>query len=156
MIELSRRRLTSTPLSRPAPIAKPIAMTTAAPSRALSPSGSWVTMTTASETPPATDRSMPPCWTTSIWPRPAIASTAANGTMPTIALCEMLDGAIAAPSPNTAIVAIAIARKPRATRHRAWSGRVVSPVVAWFAMAPTIRPASRNRTVLSDTVHRRP
>ena len=33
-------------------------------------SGKWVTITTASETAPGTDRSMPPCWTTSVCPRP--------------------------------------------------------------------------------------
>lgn len=144
MIALSRKRLTSRPLIRPAPIAKAMAMTTAAPSLELSPSGSWVTMTTASEIPPATDRSMPPCCTTSSWPRPAMASTAANGTMPMIALCETLDGAMTAPRTKTRIVAMAMAQKPREIRNRELLSRIVSLVVASVTIAPADRVARLN------------
>lgn len=156
MMELSRNRLTSRPLTRPAPTANAIAMTTAAPSRELSPSGSWVTTTTASEIPPATDRSMPPCCTTSSWPSPAIASTAANGTMPMIALGETLDGATIAPRTKTPIVAVAIATKPRDMRNRERFRRVAS----WVAASVTMGPADRSgttqslRRVLSETVQK--
>src|ERR1700734_1429026 len=50
-------------------------------------------MTTASETPPASERSKPPCWTTSNCPRPTIAMRAANGRLPSKAPYDRLDGA---------------------------------------------------------------
>jgi len=54
------------PFTRPAQIAARKAMPIAGHSRALSPAGYLVTMTTYSESPPATDRSMPPCMTTRV------------------------------------------------------------------------------------------
>src|ERR1700733_2989124 len=50
-------------------------------------------MTTASETPPASERSKPPCWTTSNCPRPTIAIMAAKGRLPDKAPQVRLDGA---------------------------------------------------------------
>ena len=74
-------------------MAKTIAIRIAGRSSALLPAGTWVEMTTASETPPATERSNPPCCTTSICPSPTIARTAANGRLPDSAPAEMLEGA---------------------------------------------------------------
>ena len=73
------------------------------------------------------------------WPSPAIAKTAANGTMPMIALCETLDGAITPPTTKSATVAMAMAMNPRATRNR----EVVSRVVSRIFTSITIAPAGR-------------
>ena len=81
-IAFRRRRPTITPFTIPAAIAQQTAKSTAGRTLALSPAGMWVEMTTASETPPATDRSNPPCWTTSIWPRPTMTRMAAKGRLP--------------------------------------------------------------------------
>ena len=59
---------------------------------------SCVTMTTTSETEPATDRSMPPCMTTRVWPSATIARTAANGSMPSTAPLLRLLGAKSIPA----------------------------------------------------------
>ena len=48
--------------------------------------------TIVSEIIPGTERSIPPCWTTRVWPIAAIASTAANGSMPSSAECRTLSG----------------------------------------------------------------
>src|SRR6516165_4656996 len=50
-------------------------------------------MTTASETPPASERSKPPCCTTSNWPSPTMAMIAANGRLPDRAPQVTLEGA---------------------------------------------------------------
>src|SRR5690349_21195412 len=50
-------------------------------------------MTTARDTPPATERSNPPCCTTSIWPSPTIAKMAAKGKLPAKEPYVTLDGA---------------------------------------------------------------
>ena len=60
---------------------------------ALSPAGMWVVITTASDTPPARDRSKPPCCTTSIWPKPTMAIIAAKGRLPIKPPVDTAEGA---------------------------------------------------------------
>ena len=83
MIALSLKKPTRIPFAKPAAIAQrdrhQHGRAAAARCRR---AGKWVEMTTASETPPATERSNPPCWTTSNCPSPTMAMTAANGRLP--------------------------------------------------------------------------
>ena len=76
------------------------------------------------EMPPATDRSMPPCWMTSIWPRPATASTEAICSMLCSDVDETLDGAASALSANSSTVAVPIVTRPRETATRGPAGMV--------------------------------
>jgi hypothetical protein len=76
-----RIRPTSQPFTSPAAIAARNAIPMAGQRRALSPAGYLVRITTYSEKPPATDRSMPPCMTTSVCPSDAIARAEANGSI---------------------------------------------------------------------------
>ena len=71
-----------TPFTTPAASAQQAANATAGKSFALSPAGMAVEITTASDTPPATERSKPPCCTTSIWPSPTMTRMAAKGMLP--------------------------------------------------------------------------
>ena len=64
----------------------------AGPSLLPFPFGRWVTSTTVSEMKPGTDRSMPRCWTTRVWPTAARMSTAANGHSADSALAPRLFG----------------------------------------------------------------
>ena len=93
MIALSWMKPTRIPFNKPAAEAQATAIKTAGRSMALFPSGTWVDMTTARDTPPATERSNPPCWTTSNCARPTMAINAANGRLPSSAPDERLDGA---------------------------------------------------------------
>ena len=117
------------PLSRPAPSANTIATRIAGTSLPLSPSGMCVTVMTVMEITPATDRSIPPCWITSIWPRPATASTEAIGSMPRSAVPETLDGAARALTTNSSTVAQPMVSSPFETLSRGpgdRTGRAVS------------------------------
>ena len=55
---------------------------------------------------------MPPCCTTSIWPRPAIASTAATGSIPDSDVTETLAGSSSALTANSRIVAAPMVSSP--------------------------------------------
>ena len=79
------------------------------------PLGMWVTRTTVSEMKPGTERSMPRCWTTSVWPTAARMSTAANGQSEASALPPRLLGWKTALSAKTRPVAT---QMPADRRHR--------------------------------------
>ena len=85
-------RLTSTPLSVPATSAASTASRIASGSLPLSPLGTDAMRTTVSEIIPGTDRSMPPCWMTRVWPTATIARMAAKGSMPSSELWLRLCG----------------------------------------------------------------
>jgi len=57
---------------------------------------------------PGTERSMPRCWMMSVCPIAAIASTAANGSMPCSTLPRRLSGSTTLLTMNSASVAIAM------------------------------------------------
>ena len=101
------------------------------------PFGMWVTSTTVSEMNPGTDRSIPRCWTTSVWPTAASISTAANGQSAARALAPRLPGWKIALSANSSPVATQI---PADRRQRA----AVRPAAA--ALPAVARPpAARSR-----------
>src|SRR5437764_1831838 len=77
----------------------------AGPSLPALPLGMWVTRTTVSEMNPGTDRSMPRCCTTSVWPTAARMSTAANGHSAASALLPRLFGWKMALTANSSPVA---------------------------------------------------
>ncbi len=70
-------------------------------------------MTTDSDTAPGTDRSNPPCWTTSVCPRATTASTAANGSMPSKDPRLTLVGATTALSAKSRTTATRMVSSPR-------------------------------------------
>ena len=88
----------------------------AGPSLPPLPFGTWVTRTTVSEMKPGTDRSMPRCWTTSVWPTAARMSTAANGHSAASALPPRLFGWKIALTAKSSPVAT---QMPADRRHRA-------------------------------------
>ena len=85
------------------------------------PFGMWVTMTTVREMKPGTDRSIPRCCTTRVWPAAARMSTAANGHSAASALPPRLLGWKTALTTKSSPVAsqMPAERRHRATR-RAW------------------------------------
>src|SRR5690348_5823512 len=87
----------------------------AGPSLLPLPLGMWVTRTTVSEMKPGTDRSMPRCWTTSVWPTAARMSTAAKGHSAASALPPRLFGWKIALSAKISPVAT---QMPADRRHR--------------------------------------
>src|SRR3954452_33662 len=113
-------RLTSTPVTTPAASAAPNAYTSANGSLPESPFGTRVMMTTVSEIIPGTDRSIPPCWTTSVCPTATMASTAANGSMPSRELWRTLCGSTSQLTRKSSAVAttIAVAAPPTGRRGR--------------------------------------
>ena len=68
---------------------------------------------------------MPPCWTTSVWPMATIASTAANGSMPSSAPWLTLVGASSALATKSSTTATVIVTMPRETANR---GPSLTPV----------------------------
>ena len=105
------------PFSEATRRANPNARITAGNSSEFTPSGLCVTMTIASDIPPATERSIPPCWTTSIWPRPATARTDAIGSIPDSDVPDTLDGAKIALTMKSRIVALPIVISPLETEN---------------------------------------
>jgi hypothetical protein len=73
------------------------------------PLGYLVTMIVASVIIPATERSSPRCWMTSVWPIAAIARIAANGSVESRALRLSLPGASSGLTRNSNAVATQIA-----------------------------------------------
>src|SRR4051812_29596868 len=61
---------------------------------------------------------MPPCMTTSVWPRPAIASAAANGSIVSRTPLLTLDDATTRLVRNNATVATSTVTKPRDSAFR--------------------------------------
>jgi len=90
---------------RPATIAAPTANRSAGRSFPESPLGYRVMMTTVSEIIPGTERSIPPCWITSVCPTATIARIAANGNMPSNELCRTLCGSTIQLTKNSSSVA---------------------------------------------------
>lgn len=101
-----------------------------------SPSGMCVTITSASEMPPATERSIPPCCTTSIWPSPAMASTAATGSMPDSDVGDTLAGWNTALMTKSRTVAVPIVARPFETETRPRAMRRVSCCAASAMVSP--------------------
>src|SRR3954468_6767646 len=128
-IGLRRMRPISVPLTRPATTAAPNATAIAAHNRLLSPAGYLVTITTYSEKPPATDRSMPPCMTTSVCPRAAMASAEANGSMVSSVPLVTLEDANTRLTTNSPTVATTTVRRPRESTLRDPLGTVPLPSV---------------------------
>jgi hypothetical protein len=85
-------RLTRNPVSEPAASAAPNARIRASGSFPESPAGCAVMITTVSEIIPGTERSMPPCWITSVCPTATMARIAANGSIPRSELSRTLWG----------------------------------------------------------------
>ena len=133
-IGLSPRTATSTPLAIPAARTTTRANSTAPSSRSVWPWAVCVVMTTTTETAPATDRSMPACWMTSVWPRATIARTEANGSMPSRAPRLTLLDANTALHTNSRTLAAVIVVKPRDApsieRNRLWPVIVPPATVA--------------------------
>src|SRR5262245_57324719 len=85
-------------------------------------------MTTETDTAPTTERSMPPCMITSVWPRATMPSTAAKGSMPSSAPLLTLLEANTALTTNSRTVAAVMVISPRDTRSLALSfSRVIVP-----------------------------
>ncbi len=86
-------------------------------SRSSCPSGIRVTRIDDSVIIPGTERSRPRCWMTSVWPMPAIARMAANGSIESKALRLTLPLASSGLTANSTAVATQIAEN-RGTRRR--------------------------------------
>src|SRR5262249_57518611 len=95
-------------------------------------------MTTASETPPASERSKPPCWTTSSCPRPTMATIAAKGRLPDKAPQVTLDGAnnrhatMSAAVEMTTVMKLLARAKGKAFRRL---GKTAAVLTVWFIHA---------------------
>ena len=70
-----------------------------------------------SDTAPAIERSMPPCMTTRVWPSATIASTAANGSIPSSAPLLRLDDANSGSLTNSPAAATSTVVRPRKSRR---------------------------------------
>ena len=92
-------------------------MPIAGKSRALSPAGYFVTITTYRDKPPATERSMPPCMTTSAWPSDAIARADANGSIVRSTPLLRLDDANTRLAAMTPRVATSTVTRPRESKR---------------------------------------
>src|SRR5215469_7395451 len=102
-------------------------------------------MTTASETPPAKERSKPPCWTTSNCPRPTMAMIAAKGRLPERAPQDRLDGANNRQARMSTAVEMTTVKKlfARGRRKSRASGKTVVALPVGFIPGPPLsRPAS--------------
>src|SRR5689334_12336318 len=112
-------------------------------------------MTTASETPPAKERSKPPCWTTSSCPRPTMAMIAAKGRLPDRAPQVTLEGASSRQARISAAVETAIVRKllARGTAKR-WrrAGNAVALLGAWFIDHSSTSPDPYGRTLAAENM----
>src|SRR3954464_2005184 len=121
----------------------------------LSPSGTEASRTTVNEITPGTERSIPPCWMTSVWPTATIARIAANGSIPSSELWLRLCGSTNQETTNSRIVAATIpvaAPADRPTRSltrrsdaaAARGADAVAAGVAGVATEPGVEPeASR-------------
>src|SRR5262249_26365518 len=95
-------------------------------------------MTSASETPPASERSKPPCWTTSSCPRPTMATIAAKGRLPDKAPQVTLDGAnnrhatMSAAVEMTTVMKLLARAKGKAFRRL---GKTAAVLTVWFIHA---------------------
>src|SRR3954453_727470 len=105
-------RLTSRPVTRPATSAAPNASASATGTFPESPFGYRVMMTTVREIIPGTERSMPPCWITSVCPTATIARIAANGSIPSSELCRTLSGSSTRLTRNSSAVPITMPVAP--------------------------------------------
>src|SRR6516225_5481661 len=101
-------------------------------------------MTAASETPPARERSKPPCWTTSSCPRPTMAMIAAKGRLPDKAPQLTLDGANNRQARTSTAVEMTTVKKLFARgKRKSRSGKTVAMWAFWFIpIPPCSRPAS--------------
>src|SRR6056297_96568 len=118
------------PLRTPAARAHPSATSTACNKAASLPLGMWVAITTANDTDPGTDRSKPPCCTTSICPSPTIARTAAKGRLPMSEPAETAEGAKTMHSTISASVETIMVTNPLARDARPISAPKLLGVVS--------------------------
>src|SRR3954464_4917824 len=123
----------------------------------LSPSGTEASRTTVKEITPGTERSIPPCWMTSVWPTATIARIAANGSMPSSELWLRLCGSTNHETTNRMTVAATIpvaapadrptrsvTRRSVAVAAAAWGADAAAAGVAGVATEPGVGPeASR-------------
>src|SRR3954470_891758 len=109
--------VTATPLISPEATQASRIRAKASGRRSSWPFGTLVTMIVVNVIIPGTERSSPRCWITSVWPMPAIARMAANGSMESRALWLTLPGASRGLTANSTAVATQMAEK-RGMRRR--------------------------------------
>src|SRR5262245_38322562 len=115
-------------------------------------------MTTASETPPASERSKPPCCTTSNWPSPTMAMIAANGRLPDRAPQVRLEGANKRQARIRARVEMTMVTKLLAcgTGNMCRScGRTIVGLAVWF-IPQALSGKNLRRTEQVERVRERP
>ena len=97
------------PLTRPDATQARTTIPSAPHSRLSLPFGNLVTMIVVRVIIPATERSRPRCWTTSVWPIAAVARIAANGSVERSALPPTLPEASSGLTAKSSAVATQIA-----------------------------------------------